>query len=64
MKKLSKRDILRSADIVTDDVRVTYFPFPEYTRQVGYSVGACGCTAQLYRGMTSGALYATDRGSD
>lgn len=60
MQKLSKREILRRSHINTDECSATYFPFPEYTTQVAYSAGVYGCTGQMYRGLTSGCLYATD----
>lgn len=56
--RMSKKGIYQRADIDTDSISATYFPYPEATEQVGYSCNAYGCTAVLRRGYTSGALYA------
>jgi len=56
--RYSKKALYQRADIDTDSISATYFPFPEYTEKVGYSCNAIGCTAVLLRGYTSGALYA------
>lgn len=56
--RYSKKALYQRADIDTDSISATYFPYPEPTEQVGYSCGIYGCTAVLRRGYTSGALYA------
>lgn len=58
-KRFSKRAILQLADINTDSIGVTYFPYPEPTEKVGYSCGVYGCTAILRKGCESNALYAS-----
>lgn len=57
--RMSKKAIYQRADINTDSIGVTYFPYPEYTEKVAYSCGIYGCTAVLRRGYESGALYAS-----
>lgn len=66
MKRISKAAIKDLADIdVTHANSVTYFPYPESVEKVAYSCGTCGWTGSLYRGQTSGLLYAvTDMGND
>lgn len=59
LRKYSKKAIYQLADIDTDSIGVTYFPYPEATEQVGYSCGIYGCTAVIRRGEESGALYAS-----
>lgn len=56
--RYSKKAIFNQADIDTDSIGVTYFPYPESTDKIGYSCNAYGCTAVLRRGCDSGALYA------
>lgn len=57
--RYSKKALYQCADINTDSIGVTYFPYPEQTEQVAYSCGIYGCTAVLRRGYESGALYAS-----
>lgn len=66
MKRIAKRTIVSQADInATKATSVTYFPYPEYVEKVAYSAGVYGWTGSLYRGETSGLLYAvTDYGND
>ena len=56
--RMSKKAIYKRADINTDSIGVTYFPYPEPTDKIGYSCNVYGCTAVLRRGCDSGALYA------
>lgn len=66
MKRISKAAIKNLADInATHANSVTYFPYPENVEKVAYSCGTYGWTGSLYRGTTSGLLYAvTDMGND
>ena len=59
-QRISKRRLLEWADINTDDVEVTYFPFPEPVEIRAHSEGVYGCTGLLFKGRVSGALYAGD----
>ena len=56
--RYSKKAIYQAANIDTDSIEVTYFPYPESTEKIGYSCNIYGCTAVLRRGDESGALYA------
>lgn len=56
--RYSKRAIYQRADINTDSIGVTYFPYPEPTEKVGYACGIYGCNAVLRQGNESGAYYA------
>lgn len=66
MKRIAKRDIINRAHInATTATHATYFPFMEYTERVAYSAGVYGWTGNLFRGCTSGCLYAvTDYGNE
>ena len=66
MKRISRVAIMSLADIdATHANSVTYFPYPEPVEKVAYSCGTYGWTGSLYRGTTSGLLYAvTDMGND
>lgn len=66
MKRIAKKAVVSLADInATKATSVTYFPYPEYVEKVAYSAGVYGWTGSLYRGTTSGLLYAvTDCGND
>ena len=67
MKRIAKKTIVSLSDInATKATSVTYFPYPEYVEKVAYSAGVHGWTGSLYRGTTSGLLYAvrTYPGSD
>lgn len=57
--RLSKKAIYQQADINTDSIGATYFPYPEPTEKVAYSCGIYGCTAVLRQGRESGTLYAS-----
>lgn len=58
LKRYSKKSIYQLADIDTDSIGVTYFPYPESTVKIGYSCNVYGCTAVLRKGYDSGILYA------
>ena len=66
MKRLSKREITKRAHVnVTSATHATYFPFLEYCERIAYSAGVYGWTGNLFRGLTSGVLYAvTDYGNE
>ena len=66
MKRISKKEILNRAHIdATTATSATYFPFCEYCERIAYSAGVYGWTGNLFRGLTSGALYAvTDYGNE
>ena len=66
MERISKRALVNLADVdATHATHVTYFPYPERIDKIAYSCGASGWTGSLYRGQTSGALYAvTNQGND
>ena len=59
-ERISKRRLLEWADIDTEKVEVTYFPFPEPVEIRAHSEGVYGCTGLLFKGRISGALYAGD----
>lgn len=56
IRRISKQAAYAMADVNTDSIGVTYFPYPETTSKVAYSAGS-RCTAVLRRGDVSGVLY-------
>lgn len=56
-KRMSRRALLSMADIVVDDIGVTYFPYPESCTPVYHAEREVGNNGVLLSGYVSGCRY-------